>query len=244
MYAADVHNNALCWQGVVTGTPPFLDFCRALRYIAIDHNRSRANDMHRHRNHRRGHRSLEDAVGEGRGGGHGHGHRPFGPGGARRGGRARRGDVRAAILALLGESPMHGYQIIQELETRSNGLWRASPGSIYPTLQLFEDEGLVSASEVDGKRVFQLTDTGRERLAEAGPDAVSPWDAVARETPEDLGRLHENIHQLMHATHQVGHAGTRAQAERAVKVLAEARRKIYAILAEDEQKSGGDAQRI
>jgi len=61
---------------------------------------------------------------------------------------------------------MHGYQIIQELETRSNGLWRASPGSIYPTLQLFEDEGLVSASEVDGKRVFQLTDTGRERLAE------------------------------------------------------------------------------
>ena len=123
--------------------------------------------MHRHRNHRRGHRSLEDAVGEGRGGGHGH--RPFGPGGARRGGRARRGDVRAAILALLGESPMHGYQIIQELETRSNGLWRASPGSIYPTLQLFEDEGLVSASEVDGKRVFQLTDTGRERLAEAVP---------------------------------------------------------------------------
>jgi DNA-binding PadR family transcriptional regulator len=167
--------------------------------------------MHRHENHRRGHRS----------------------GGSGRGGRARRGDVRAAILALLGESPMHGYQIIQELETRSSGLWRASPGSIYPTLQLFEDEGLVSASEVDGKRVFQLTDTGRERLAEAGPDAISPWDAVARETPEGLGRLRENLHQLMHATDQVGHAGTRAQAERAVQVLAEARRKIYAILAED-----------
>ena len=186
--------------------------------------------MHRHANHRRRHSQPIERDDTHRHGNHRRGHRSGGPG---RGGRARRGDVRAAILALLGESPMHGYQIIQELETRSSGLWRASPGSIYPTLQLFEDEGLVSASEVDGKRVFQLTDTGRERLAEAGPDAISPWDAVARETPEDLGRLRENIHQLMHAAHQVGHAGTRAQAERAVKVLAEARRKIYAILAED-----------
>ncbi len=120
--------------------------------------------MHRHgHHHHRGHRSLEAAgaagltaaivvassgmmEGEGwRGGrGPGRGRGPFGPGGPRRGGRARRGDVRAAILALLGETPMHGYQIIQELETRSNGLWRPSPGSVYPTLQLFVDEGLVT----------------------------------------------------------------------------------------------------
>jgi DNA-binding PadR family transcriptional regulator len=164
---------------------------------------------------------------------------PGGPGGPRRGGRARRGDVRAAILALLGESPMHGYQIIQELETRSNGLWRPSPGSIYPTLQLFEDEGLVTASEVEGKRVFELTAAGRERLAEAGPAGVSPWDAVARETPEETASLREGIHALMAATHQVAHAGSPNQAERALGVLNDARRKIYAILAEDE--AGGDA---
>jgi DNA-binding PadR family transcriptional regulator len=217
--------------------------------------------MHRHgHHHRRGHRALEAAgaagltaaivvagsgmmEGEGwRGGrGPGRGRGPFGPGGPRRGGRARRGDVRAAILALLGESPMHGYQIIQELETRSNGLWRPSPGSIYPTLQLFEDEGLVTASEVDGKRVFQLTDAGRERLAEAGPAGVSPWDAVARETPEELQSLREGIHALMAATHQVAHAGSPKQSQRTLEVLSEARRKIYAILAEDEQKSGDDA---
>ena len=163
---------------------------------------------------------------------------PFGPGGPRGRGRARRGDVRAAILALLGERPMHGYQIIQELESRSNGAWRPSPGSVYPTLQLFEDEGVVSASEVDGKRVFALTDMGRERLAEAGPAGAAPWDDVARETPSEIGRLREGIHQLMAATHQVGHAGSREQAERAVEVLSEARRKLYAILAEDEKPSG------
>ena len=106
---------------------------------------------------------------------------------------------------------MHGYQIIQELETRSNGLWRPSPGSVYPTLQLFEDEGLVTASEVEGKRVFELTDAGRERLAEAGPAGVSPWDAVARETPEELQSLREGIHALMAATHQVAHAGSPKQ---------------------------------
>ena len=166
---------------------------------------------------------------------------PFGPGGPRGRGRARRGDVRAAILALLGEQPMHGYQIIQELESRSNGAWRPSPGSVYPTLQLFEDEGLVSASEVDGKRVFALTDAGRERLAEAGPAGATPWDDVARETPREIGRLREGIHQLIAATHQVGHAGSREQSERAAEVLSEARRKIYAILAEDEKPSGDEA---
>ena len=98
----------------------------------------------------------------------------------------------------------------------------------------------MSASEVDGKRVFQLTDTGRERLAEAGPGAVNPWDAVARETPEDLGRLHENIHQLMHATHQVGHAGTRAGRVRRPRRGARSTRSSP----RTSQKSGDDAQRI
>jgi DNA-binding PadR family transcriptional regulator len=180
--------------------------------------------------------------GEGwRGRGRGRGHFGPGPGGPRGRGRARRGDVRAAILALLGEQPMHGYQIIQELESRSNGLWRPSPGSVYPTLQLFEDEGLVSASEVEGRRVFDLTDAGRERLAEAGPAGATPWDDVARETPQDVASLRDGIRALMAATHQVAHAGSAKQSERALEVLSDARRKIYSILAEDEKSSGDDA---
>ena len=95
----------------------------------------------------------------------------------------------------------------------------------------------MTASEVDGKRVFELTDAGRERLAEAGPAGVSPWDAVARETPEELQSLREGIHSLMAATHQVAHAGSPKQSERALEVLTEARRKLYAILAEDEKAS-------
>ena len=99
----------------------------------------------------------------------GHGHPPFGPpdflffGGGRGRGRGRRsrGNVRAAILALLAERPMHGYEMIQELETRTGGVWRPSPGSIYPTLQLLEEEGLIAGEDVDGRRRFALTDAGR-----------------------------------------------------------------------------------
>ena len=149
--------------------------------------------------------------------------------------------MRAAILALLGEPPMHGYQIIQELETRSNGLWRPSPGSIYPTLQLFEDEGLVSASEVEGKRVFELTDAGRERLAEAGPAGEALGRGRHARRPRSCRACGKGIHALMAATHQVAHAGSPKQSERALEVLTEARRKIYAILAEDEKTSGDDA---
>src|SRR5258707_548942 len=88
---------------------------------------------------------------------------PWGPpfGGRGGGPRVRRGNVRAAILALLAERPMHGYEMIQELEARTNGLWRPSAGSIYPTLQLLEDEGLVTGEESEGKRRFTLTDGGR-----------------------------------------------------------------------------------
>src|ERR1700686_4882845 len=113
----------------------------------------------------------EFAAGFGGPGGFG---QSFGPGR-----RAARGDVRAAILVLLSEKPSHGYQIIQELDRRSDGAWRASPGSVYPTLQQLEDEGLVRAVEADGgRRVFELTDTGREEAAKlaAGP---APWAEAA-----------------------------------------------------------------
>jgi len=97
-------------------------------------------------------------------------------GGGRGGGRARRGDVRAAILALLTEKPMHGYEMIQELDERTSGAWKPSPGSVYPTLTMLEDEGLVTAVESDGKRRYTLTDAGTEAAAERqGP---APWEQV------------------------------------------------------------------
>jgi DNA-binding PadR family transcriptional regulator len=156
--------------------------------------------------------------------------RPFGPGQAF-GRRAGRGDIRAAILALLAEEPMHGYQIIQELAERTGGVWRPSPGSVYPTLQQLEDEELVreTASE-SGKRVYELTDAGREQAAAA----PSPWTAVAGESEQELVALRDLAHQVLAATRQVAHAGTTAQIEAAQTVLRDARRALYRLLAEED----------
>jgi DNA-binding PadR family transcriptional regulator len=151
--------------------------------------------------------------------------------------RVPRGDVRAAILVLLAEKPSHGYQIIQELERRSEGAWRASPGSVYPTLQQLEDEGLVKAVEADGgRRVFELTDTGREeakRLA-AGP---APWDEAAGAVGGDYRDLRDQAFQLLAATRQVSRTGDPAPLAQAKAILREARRKIYLLLAGTESPS-------
>lgn len=147
--------------------------------------------------------------------------------------RARRGDVRTAVLALLAERPMHGYQVIQELEQRTDGAWRVSPGSVYPTLQLLEDEGLVTGQEVEGKRVFSLTDLGRERVeAQRQRGAAAPWEEVA-EGGEPAHDLRAAAFQLGAAAMQVAHTGSEEQVDRVVTILNDARRRIYAILAED-----------
>lgn len=167
---------------------------------------------------------------------------PFGPRGPhlrsrrRRGhrfGRARRGDVRAGILALLAEQPMHGYQIIQELESRSGGLWRASPGSVYPTLQLLEDEGLVGCEDAEGRRVYSLTEAGRTRTEDARDRTGRlPWEEFAEAADDNAVRLHEAVFQVGAAAGQTVHAGSEEQLQRVLEVLAETRRRIYAILAE------------
>jgi DNA-binding PadR family transcriptional regulator len=138
--------------------------------------------------------------------------------------------VRAAVLALLAERPMHGYEMITELESRTGGIWRPSPGSVYPTLQLLEDEGLISSEESDGRKRFALTDAGRAAAEQAGP---APWEQPG---DDDLLR---NLHDLreaaggaMHAMRQVMTNGTDDQRRRAIEVIVEARRKLYAILAE------------
>jgi DNA-binding PadR family transcriptional regulator len=158
----------------------------------------------------------------------------FGPGGP----RAARGDIRSAILVLLLEQPTHGYQIIQELEKRSGGAWRASPGSVYPTLQQLEDEGLVRAVEKEaGRRVYELTDAGREEASKlaAGP---APWDEVAGSVGDDFAELRDLVLQLMAATWQVAHAGDAAVLTKAKEVLRDTRRQLYQLLADGSATSG------
>jgi DNA-binding PadR family transcriptional regulator len=126
---------------------------------------------------------------------------------------------------------MHGYQIIQELAERTGGVWRPSPGSVYPTLQQLEDEELVrETASASGKRVYELTDGGREQAA----GAPAPWTAVAGENESELMTLHDLAHQVLAATRQVAHAGTAAQIEAAQAVLRDARKALYRLLAEDE----------
>jgi DNA-binding PadR family transcriptional regulator len=155
---------------------------------------------------------------------------PFG-GGHRGRGRARRGEVRLGLLLLLGEQPRNGYQLMQTIEERSDGRWRPSPGSVYPTLAQLEDERLIRSTELDGAKVFELTDAGRAHLAERG-DAPAPW--ADDETDEDAGaNLRTLIGGLATAAIQVRQAGDDAQIAKAAGVLAEARRELYRILAED-----------
>lgn len=157
---------------------------------------------------------------------HGHGH--FGH---RR--RMRRGDVRAAILLLLGEEPRNGYQVMQELEQRSDGAWRPSPGSVYPALQLLADEGLIRGETREGGTIYELTDAGRAHLEEHRERFGEPWAQAGADVPEglrDLGRL---LGEVAMAARQVMHAGDVAHAKAAAEVLAETRRKLYGILAGD-----------
>ncbi|MFF5785007.1 PadR family transcriptional regulator [Streptomyces sp. NPDC012693] len=160
---------------------------------------------------------------------------PFGGGRGRGGGggrgRARRGDVRASILALLKDRPMHGYEMIREIGERSDGAWKPSPGSVYPTLQLLEDEGLITSASEGGKKLFTLTDAGRAE-AEEGPDA--PWEEVGRGVDwEALNEVRQAGFGLMEAFGQVWKTGTPEQRQKAVSVINEARKKLYLILADE-----------
>lgn len=200
-----------------------------------------ADDDHRERRHgKRGHGERT-----GRGGPFGRdGMRPgFGPGGfgpnadfgrgRGRGGRGRRGDVRAAILLLLEERPMHGYELIQQIAERSNGTWKPSPGSIYPALSQLEDEGLVLIDKVAGRKTAALTENGRQHVEQHRADLGSPWDEVAESVGVDARDLRALIGQLMGAAGQVAGVGTPTQVEQAARILTEARRSLYRILAED-----------
>jgi DNA-binding PadR family transcriptional regulator len=131
---------------------------------------------------------------------------------------------------------MHGYEMIQELEARTGGVWRPSPGSIYPTLQLLEDEDLIAGEEGEGRRRFALTDAGR---AEAERLGQAPWETVTAGVAPAAWSLRDAIAQTAQAAWSVGSAGTEAQQARALEILNDARRRLYAILAEDDQEAAG-----
>ncbi len=158
----------------------------------------------------------------------------FGPGGGpRRGGgrKARRGDIRTAALLLLAEEPRNGYQIMQEVEERSEGAWRPSPGSVYPALQQLEDEGLIRSEEIEGRKLFRLTDEGLAHVKGRDPERPAPWEEMSG----DLGSMAVELGKLMRevavAFTQVMH-GSDAQLVEARKVLINARRELYRILAD------------
>lgn len=173
---------------------------------------------------------------------------PFGGGKHRRGGwwggfgrgpRARRGDVRAAALVLLAEQARNGYQIIQEIAERSNGLWRPSSGAVYPALQQLEDEGLVQVQTQEGSRLFQLTDAGRAYVESHKDELAAPWDAVTAGVDDSAIGLHQLLGQVAMAVMQVSQAATPAQLAQAKQVLTSARRSLYQILAQDDAQDDG-----
>ena len=159
----------------------------------------------------------------------------FGGRGARgsgRGGRGSRPNVRPAVLALLLERPMHGYEMIQELESRTGGMWRPSPGSIYPTLQLLEDEGLIEPEAGAGRKSYRLTDAGRVEAETAAQNP--PWAQFTDDTMSQAQDFRDAAVGIMSALRQVGFNGTPEQRQRALEVLNDTKRRLYAILADSE----------
>ena len=173
---------------------------------------------------------------------------PFGPPKFRgRGPRVRRGDVRAAILDLLAEGreearPWNGYQIIQEIGERTQGVWRPSAGSVYPALQQLEDEGLIRAEAgEDRRRNYTLTDEGRAYVEAHRDELRASWDAVTGSVDDAVFQIHALARQVMMATVQVAQAGTPAQVQQASKILADTRKALYRILAADDEEPEQDA---
>jgi DNA-binding PadR family transcriptional regulator len=157
---------------------------------------------------------------------------PGGPGGRGRG-RARRGDVRLALLRLLAEEPRNGYQLMQTIEDRSDGRWRPSPGSVYPTLSQLEDEGLVRSTESEGARHFEITDAGREHI-ETRADEPAPWD-TGEQGMGPIADFAPLVIQIGKAAWQVASEGDEAQRDKAIETLNETRRALYRILADEQE---------
>ncbi len=167
---------------------------------------------------------------------------PGGGGPRGRGRKARRGDIRTAALLLLAEEPRNGYQIMQEVQERSGGVWRASPGSVYPALQQLEDEGLIRSEELEGRKLFALTDEGRALIAERDADKPAPWEQMSGDVSDRAHELGKLMREVAFAFSQVMRTGSEGQMTRARDVLAETRRDLYRILADGEDASSSEGK--
>jgi DNA-binding PadR family transcriptional regulator len=168
-----------------------------------------------------------------------------------RGPRARRGDVRVAILAVLADGPLNGYQVIQEISERTGGAWRPSPGSVYPTISQLEDEGLVEGDDERGRRTLRLSEHGRGYLDDHPDEVAGVWAPFAEggarrreDDPDDeagapdFTSLKPELGRVMNAVWQIITTGSDQQRRAAVGVLVEARRGLYRILADDAEADG------
>jgi DNA-binding PadR family transcriptional regulator len=171
-------------------------------------------------------------------GGPGFGGFPPGGGPRGRGRKAKRGDIRTASLLLLAEEPRNGYQIMQEVEERSGGVWRPSPGSVYPALAQLEDEGLIRSEEREGRKLFALTEEGRRQLAERPAETAAPWAQMSGEFSSGAHELGRLMREVAFAFSQVMRTGSEGQMEKARDVLATARRDLYRILADGDGPAG------
>jgi DNA-binding PadR family transcriptional regulator len=169
---------------------------------------------------------------------------PAGPPGQARGPKAGRGDVRAAILALLREGPRNGYQIMSEIEERSGGAWRPSPGAVYPALSQLADEGLIAGDESDGKRTYSLTEAGREYVENNPERARGAWESATQQEAWQVPGLFAEAARLGGGIVQMAHAGTPEQVRAAERLLEQTRRELYRILADDTGETAQDEQEI
>jgi DNA-binding PadR family transcriptional regulator len=169
---------------------------------------------------------------------------PPGPPGPARGPKAGRGDVRAAILALLREGPRNGYQIMSEIEERSGGAWRPSPGAVYPALSQLADEGLIVGEESDGRRTYSLTEAGRQYVEQNPEAARGAWESAAQQDAWQVPGLLAEAARLGGGIMQMAHAGTPEQVLAAEQLLQRTRRELYRILAGEAGGPGQHEQEI
>jgi DNA-binding PadR family transcriptional regulator len=148
--------------------------------------------------------------------------------------RARRGDIRTAALLLLAEGPLNGYQIMQEVERRSGGVWRPSPGAVYPALSQLVDEGLVRSDETGDRKTYVLTDEGRAQVDAREPGAPAPWEQMTESMSDDVGGLFREMRRVGMTAAQIAHLGSSEQIAQARRILADAYRSLHGVLGDDE----------
>lgn len=148
--------------------------------------------------------------------------------------RTRRGDMKFILLGVLSERPQHGYELIKQLETRRGGFRRLSPGSVYPTLQMLEEGGYLTSEQVDGKRVYTITESGRQFLSDRNQqaDSKNTYDSFMENKPSELIELRRTLTQLNDAVTQIARSGNLEQANRVRDLLVQVKREIYKFLAQ------------